>query len=605
MDEQNERLNGATVPSVAHDVAPEEQKNKSKGPAKQGRKKTIIFALIILGFVLMCAGAVYGGLHFRAADNANTSYDAGGNVKQAKKEPATPADEQVERFIHPTTGETWLAAPKKVANLGYYTFDDGSNVKPVYYEVGKRGDNTIYLSVQQAGPGEIMHLYEKAPDGTVAVIARPDSFYKYYDDPEKHTDPTLSEFKKGVVLNKTVKYDSLSIPEDLDIGGGQKAAKPTDYEAIPGAFTRNYDSENKPVQETIKRLGGSSLIKATTTYVDTQLSAIGYLVKLPIGTTVQLEYHPIPESLKGYAWNSGSNPKDDYIYPVARGCSQNPSSITRSDILSSKDIQKIGTSSNGQTIYQLVDINSTLATKAYDEFKSFIKINNDTTNPYAKISKEDFVHKEHGVVVYKDAFGQLLVYIRGQLVFAGGCAKPVVYLYPEKTQQVDVRVGAKVTVSDPYYNQKTGWKNVLARPNGQLTYNGKSYDSLFWEGYGYGRYPGISAGTVVKTVDAPQVIASQLRQLGLNAKEGQDFLDFWVSRLPAQKYTVMSWLTTKDMDQLAPLYVSPKPDTVIRVFLDFWGSDTPISLPRQQLSAPARKGFTVVEWGGLTNGLLK
>ena len=55
------------------------------------------------------------------------------------------------------------------------------------------------------------------------------------------------------------------------------------------------------------------------------------------------------------------------------------------------------------------------------------------------------------------------------------------------------------------------------------------------------------------------------------------------------------------MESLAPLYVSPKPDTVIRVFLDMDGFDKQIKLPAQKLTKTLRKGFTVVEWGGLTS----
>jgi len=54
-----------------------------------------------------------------------------------------------------------------------------------------------------------------------------------------------------------------------------------------------------------------------------------------------------------------------------------------------------------------------------------------------------------------------------------------------------------------------------------------------------------------------------------------------------------------EMNNLAPLTVSPKPDTMIRVFLDFEGLDQPVNLIPQKLFAPQRKGFTLIEWGGL------
>lgn len=37
---------------------------------------------------------------------------------------------------------------------------------------------------------------------------------------------------------------------------------------------------------------------------------------------------------------------------------------------------------------------------------------------------------------------------------------------------------------------------------------------------------------------------------------------------------------------------------LIRVFMAWQATDTPIALEKQELSAPDRTGFTVIEWGG-------
>jgi hypothetical protein len=49
---------------------------------------------------------------------------------------------------------------------------------------------------------------------------------------------------------------------------------------------------------------------------------------------------------------------------------------------------------------------------------------------------------------------------------------------------------------------------------------------------------------------------------------------------------------------LAPLTISPRPDTVIRVFMDYQVLAQPIKVKEQLIKTPARRGFTVVEWGG-------
>jgi hypothetical protein len=219
------------------------------------------------------------------------------------------------------------------------------------------------------------------------------------------------------------------------------------------------------------------------------------------------------------------------------------------------------------------------------------------------LSFDDFL-KQHALVAYKSPVNGWLVYTRDAYAAIGGCAKPVVYLYPTHTQQVNVRLGATVTASDPLYNAADGW-TVTAQPNGTLTTGGQTYGSLFWEGQGSGLYPGITSGTVVKHANAATTIAKQLKQQGLSATESNDFMVYWLPKIPNKPYVRLTWFNTTQMNQLAPLRVRPQPDTVIRVFLDMDGFDQPIKLPAQHLSAIPRHGFTVVEWGGLTTQGLK
>ncbi|KAF5034104.1 hypothetical protein DSECCO2_599650 [anaerobic digester metagenome] len=50
-------------------------------------------------------------------------------------------------------------------------------------------------------------------------------------------------------------------------------------------------------------------------------------------------------------------------------------------------------------------------------------------------------------------------------------------------------------------------------------------------------------------------------------------------------------------EALAPLAVSPTPDSVLRVHMVFKAVDAPIEIPEQTLTPFKRKGFAVVEWG--------
>ena len=62
-------------------------------------------------------------------------------------------------------------------------------------------------------------------------------------------------------------------------------------------------------------------------------------------------------------------------------------------------------------------------------------------------------------------------------------------------------------------------------------------------------------------------------------------------------YNVISFQTDAYTDA-AQLNVSPAPDSVIRVFMTWYASDEAVDVPAQELTAPARTGFTAVEWGG-------
>ena len=86
-------------------------------------------------------------------------------------------------------------------------------------------------------------------------------------------------------------------------------------------------------------------------------------------------------------------------------------------------------------------------------------------------------------------------------------------------------------------------------------------------------------------------------------KHIKDFLEFWMPRMPTTSYVRLSWLNTEQMNQLAPLHITPRPDTMIRVFLDFSGQATAdTTLTPQTLTSIPRDGFTVIEWGGLLLG---
>ncbi|MBQ6624123.1 MAG: SH3 domain-containing protein [Mogibacterium sp.] len=182
--------------------------------------------------------------------------------------------------------------------------------------------------------------------------------------------------------------------------------------------------------------------------------------------------------------------------------------------------------------------------------------------------------------------------------FEGGKEKPAIYLYPTKTMDVNVKVkltDGRFTYTDP---KGDGEWNVTASPNGKLIdkASGKSYDYIFWESDDNTEYDW-SEGYVIEGRDSERFLRRTLPKLGLNESESTEFIEYWLPRMEKHKYNLITFQTDCYTDSAA-LEVSPKPDSVLRVFMVFKEIKAPIEIKEPVIKRFDRKGFTVVEWGG-------
>lgn len=176
------------------------------------------------------------------------------------------------------------------------------------------------------------------------------------------------------------------------------------------------------------------------------------------------------------------------------------------------------------------------------------------------------------------------------------CYKPVIYLYPEGMLEVLVKltVDGGLTCTYPAYNE--GWK-VMASPDGTLTdASGQTYNYLYWEGLTYAQYD-LSKGFCVKGEDTAAFLEEALADLGLTRREANEFIVYWLPMMQENPYNIISF-QTDIYTEAAKLEINPTPDTLIRVFMAWQESDSYVELAAQELTAPERSGFTVVEWGG-------
>jgi len=109
----------------------------------------------------------------------------------------------------------------------------------------------------------------------------------------------------------------------------------------------------------------------------------------------------------------------------------------------------------------------------------------------------------------------------------------------------------------------------------------------------------MSSGSIVKGSETVAFLEKALAELGLNRREANEFIIYWLPQLESNPYNFIHF-STAEYEDIAKLSITPQPQTVIRVMMVFESLEQRKTVTHQDLSkiGKSRKGFTVVEWGG-------
>ncbi len=173
--------------------------------------------------------------------------------------------------------------------------------------------------------------------------------------------------------------------------------------------------------------------------------------------------------------------------------------------------------------------------------------------------------------------------------------KPVIYLYPEEETEVSVTLQFAGELLYTYPTYEDGW-TVTAYPDGRIQKDGVQYSYLFWDGVSDAQYD-LSKGFVVSGAQTEAFLIETLSYLGLNEREANEFIVYWVPRMVQNPYNLITF-QEEAYTENAKLHISPSPDSLQRVFMVFAPLDEPIEVEPQILTPFVREGFTVIEWGG-------
>lgn len=545
----------------------------------KAKKWPIILIVVIVALIFLAAGAIAG--YFLAGNTTVFELDL------FKQQPAV--DVIVTSTVDQTVlGEVTWQEPKAIASLNLNVPpvpDSGFDNQAKYYQVGKinsgkyQGSDLILASITGMGPAVYSSYFRfaKSDSGLVLIQKNSDALGEEYQ-----IDETKFTVDKDYQISQLIYPDVLTGPKGEKLERDQYARYFFSLNNLKLAYT----------DKTYGDVYTTAVPQAAPTNV---LDQNGFYLKAPDGTVVAYKMKDTllgDDSIPAVTWSDGKKNTQAYTDTDIGGCgSRNYISVINPNAYEPNSFATVGKTATGDDILALIDTENYL-------YKNMYNTSYQVMPGQKKLTYKEFL-AAHPIFFWRDSFGRLIKFSSTKFQPLAECGKPVIYLYPKEETQVSVKLEPQggFSYTEPVYNN--GW-SVIARPDGHLTEisSGQDYPYLFWEGRG-GIYQTPERGFVVKRQEVKALLVDKLTQFNLNQKEISDFLDFWLPRMQEKPYYFITFLGTADMDRLAPLSISPQPDTVIRVLMDFTPLDHPVTALGYEIKPLPRNGFTVIEWGGV------
>lgn len=204
--------------------------------------------------------------------------------------------------------------------------------------------------------------------------------------------------------------------------------------------------------------------------------------------------------------------------------------------------------------------------------------------------------------------------------------KPAIYSYPQKPTKIHITLSKTILIGTDIPKYHNGW-NVIAYPNGKIidlqpkytsckklkqnkvgfeyAYSAcinNNYPYIFWEGTQITKtIPKKNQGWLIKKSDIGKFLSDRLDEMEFNKTEKKDFIDYWQYTLSNKNsnYFFIYFLQNEEVEKYAPMHVSPKPDSINRILMIVQPLNKPFEVKEQKLQRISRKGFAIVEWGGI------
>ena len=175
--------------------------------------------------------------------------------------------------------------------------------------------------------------------------------------------------------------------------------------------------------------------------------------------------------------------------------------------------------------------------------------------------------------------------------------KPVLYIYPTEDMNINVVLKNKDNLLTTYPKYNNVW-NMFVKTNGDMyDENGKYYYALYWEEERNDNFI-FDEGFYVTKDNAISFLEEKLSYIGLNDKERNEFIMYWLPILESNEKSIVKFELTDELQSRSEIVISPEPESFIRVHINVKKVDKEENIKEQELIKYNRTGYTAVEWGG-------
>ena len=174
--------------------------------------------------------------------------------------------------------------------------------------------------------------------------------------------------------------------------------------------------------------------------------------------------------------------------------------------------------------------------------------------------------------------------------------KPILYIYPDENMYINIKMEKDNNIITSYPKYNKGW-NVYVDASGNIYYNNREYYALYWDEYNDNNVD-FSEGFYVESDNAIKFLEEKLDIIGLNNREANEFIMYWLPILEENKHSLVYFELTSERENNNKLIINPKPDSMLRINMHVKKVNNKQNINEQKLETFNRYGYTVVEWGG-------